>query len=220
MSASYTAKDVLEDIEFELAQGAITRDDLGQSIHAVKKYQSNERAELFAPGKKEPALREALARQFQLNDMLLMLLQEVAGSVYDFRLQLRRTAQLRTREPAVEDEEAEFTSSLSADQWRDPAGLRNAAATSLEPPLDVRPVALPVAGGLLQRVRYALHNLTLFYVHKLGREQRAVNNTFADWLLYQEALHRHQVAENDRLRRRILELEKRLSNTAADESKE
>lgn len=220
MPASYTAKDVLEDIEFELAQGAITRDDLGQSIHAVKKYQSKMRAELFAPGAKEPALREALARQFQLNDMLLTLLQEVAGSVYDFRLQLRRTAQLKPRQPAAEEVDGEFPSSLSPDQWRDPAGLRSTAATSLEPLLDVRPVPTPVVGGLLQRVRYALHNLTLFYVHKLGREQRGVNNTFADWLLYQEALHRHHVAENDRLRRRVMELEKRLGKSSTDELNE
>lgn len=213
MTSSLTAEHVLEDIEFELAQGAISRDDLGRSIHAVRQYQSKLRVELLAPGRKEPDWREALGRQLQLNDMLLTLLQETAASVREFQLQLRRTNYLapRVSSSAAARPPATATPTLTSDQWRDTSELREAAAVKLEPALDVRPVSVPLLGPLLQRFRYALHNLVVFYLRRLGREQRAVNHTFADWHGYQEALHRHLAEEHDRLAARVVELEQRLA---------
>lgn len=214
MSTSISSQDILDDIEFELAQGAISRDDLGRGILAVKQYQSKLRTELLQPDQEEPALRAALGRQFQLNDMVLTLLQETAAAVRDFRLQLQRDRQLSSPprdQRAASSEPSDVGVTLTEDQWRDTTPLRDAGKTSLEPELDLRPTSLPIIGFVLQRLRHAFHTLVLFYLRKLGDKQKKINNTYSEWLLYQDSLHRYHEEENVRLRRQVIELEKRLA---------
>jgi hypothetical protein len=222
VTASLTAQDILDDIEFELAQGAISRDDLGRGIVSVKEYQSKLRVDLLQPGQDEPALREALARQFQLNDMLLTLLQETAASVRELQVQARRSHRLSppsgfTGAPATEAP-GEVAPSLTADQWRETDSVQDAATASLEPELDLRPVTLPLIGALLQRLRHAAHSLVLFYVRKLAQEQEAVNRIYGDWFLYQDALHHHHAEEETRLRQRLAEVEEQLAQLENEQS--
>ena len=40
-----TVEDALNDIEIELLQGAVTRDDLGQSVQNVRRFQNQVRGE-------------------------------------------------------------------------------------------------------------------------------------------------------------------------------
>lgn len=216
MSTSITAQDILADIEFELAQGAISRDDLGRGIMAIKEHQSKLRADLLRPEQSEPRLREALAKQFQMNDMLLTLLQETAAALNELKLQSERAGHLSRHAgassvaPEAEASEAAVISTLGEDQWRDTTPLREAAATVLEPETDLRAAGVPLVGTLLQRLRHAAHSLVIFYLGKLGRQQQKVNSTYSDWLLYQQALHRHHAEENVRLRLRLQKVEGRL----------
>lgn len=219
MSTSISAQDILDDIEFELAQGAISRDDLGRGILAVKQYQSRLRTELLQPDQEEPALREALGRQFQLNDMVLTLLQETVAAVRDFKVQMKRERQLTSRLPHRREASSDLAgtvSTLTEDQWRDTAPLREAGKTSLEPELEIRSSNLPFIGIVFQRLRHALHTLVLFYLRKLGDKQKEINHTYSEWLLYQDSLHRYHEEENVRLRRHVLELEKRLAHLESD----
>ena len=48
MAQSVNVQDILQDIDFEIAQGVILQDGLGQGVEAVKQYQNNIRVETFA----------------------------------------------------------------------------------------------------------------------------------------------------------------------------
>lgn len=72
-----TAKDILQDIEFEIAQGLVSKEGVGPAIQAVRQFQNKARIETFEVIKANDPSREALGRQFQLADMLLNLLQEM-----------------------------------------------------------------------------------------------------------------------------------------------
>jgi hypothetical protein len=62
--------DVLASIEFELAQGCISRDDLGASIQAVRQYQNKLRGEALELVKRPEDMQEVVTRLFQINEML------------------------------------------------------------------------------------------------------------------------------------------------------
>lgn len=95
MKSTLTASDVLANIEFELMQGAISRDAFGRSLQEVRQHQNKVRQEVFGDGQQELNLREALSRQFQLNDMLLTLLQEMSGGFEEMQRQIDWVGQAR-----------------------------------------------------------------------------------------------------------------------------
>jgi hypothetical protein len=85
---SLSVQDALDDIDMELLQDAVQRDDLGQSVQNVRRFQNNARKEtLDTPGR--PDYRAIANRQFQLNDMLLTLLQELSTRQRALELELR-----------------------------------------------------------------------------------------------------------------------------------
>jgi len=86
---SLTAQDALNDIEIELLQGAVTRDDLGQSVQNVRRFQNQVRGEAL-DRQARPDYRAIANRQFQINDMLLTLAQETATRLAALELELRK----------------------------------------------------------------------------------------------------------------------------------
>jgi hypothetical protein len=66
-----------------------------------------------------------------------------------------------------------------SDETIDLAMKSNALAIKM----DVRPSTTPLIGGLIRRVRTALHNLTLFYVRQLAQKQTGINQTYGDRLI-------------------------------------
>src|SRR5512139_1840474 len=93
----FTAQDVLGDIEFEIAQGAVSRDDLGQGIQAVRQFQAKTRAEIFDAKAGALDQRQIISRQFQILDMQTTLLQETAAAIRSLQLDLRRVSQALAR---------------------------------------------------------------------------------------------------------------------------
>ena len=81
MTRLLSATDVLDDIEFELLQGSVSRDDLGAGIRAARQFHNKLRGELLDPRRQPSSLRDAISRQAQLNDMLLLLLQQTAAEL-------------------------------------------------------------------------------------------------------------------------------------------
>ena len=201
----FTAQDVLDDIEFELLQGTIAHDDLGRGIAAIKQHQSKLRAELLAPEQAAPDLREALGRQFQLNDMLLTLLHETAVALQANNQKIEQLSRRRPitqpPRPLVPTDQPSVTSDDTI--WRQPDPLQAAATTKLTPQFDIRPTTVPIVGSWLQRLRHAAHSLVLFYLDKLGTRQQQINQTYADWLLYHQTLHQYQVEEIAHLRQQL-----------------
>ena len=231
MKSGLTGDDVVRDIEFELAQGALSRNELGQSIQAVQQYQNKLRSEVFQSSGQASADREALSRLFQVNDMLIAMLKEMVATLESLRRDLRRVAsqasQVATTSAAavgapVAERGVDVDMPVAMDgpvvagndemsHWRPPIDVEEAMrpdALRVEP--EVRLEGLPIVGGLLRRLRITLHNLVLFYVAKLARKQSSINQTYGDWILHLGQLNQHQQQEIDLLSAQVSALQSRL----------
>jgi len=231
-----TADDVLSEIEFELVQGAISRNELGRGIQAVKAYQNKVRSGVSQAAQGAGEGREVVQRLFQLNDMLITLLQEMAAELRSVRLELRRVARMAQFAPPVTRAAAEPPTEKDGEEnvdraaWVDalpvgrPGGdlygrwateveeVENAMRSeALQVTLDVRAIRIPIIGGLIKRLRLALHNLALFYVARLSKRQRAVNQTYGDWVLRLIQAGQQQQEQIDVLSAQVAVLQARLT---------
>jgi hypothetical protein len=228
MSDLPSAEAILRDIEFELIQGAVSSDDLGRSIQTVRQHQNSLRGEFFQSGEKGVADQELAARLFQINDMLITLLQEMAGRVQRLEVELRRTSGLLPERPpagttartlADGEQPPDTLSPPVSPLWRPggvdgdphrwpPAAVENAmGGDALHVDLEVRGARVPLVGALLNRVRNALHSLPLFYVRRLAGKQAAVNETYGDWVLHLNRLSQQQQQQIESLRSQLAALQ-------------
>lgn len=232
MRKSFTATDVLNDIEFELMQGSVARDELGQGIQATRQYQNKMRAEtlqLVSDQKMDSA--ELVGRQFQVNDMVLALFKAVDAKLQTLQAELRRAAYLKQHESHHSDE-ADGTVAQSAplsvvedgyprhDEWLpEYVGVDETtkddlvdamADDALDIPLAIRPVRVPLIGWFLTRLRASLHTLTLFYVEQLADKQRPINRAVGERILHLEQVNRQQQLQIEALNAQVIELHERL----------
>jgi len=198
-----TTQDILSDIEFELAQGAVLSDELSQAVQAVRQYQNKLRGELFGTSQKLD--RQAVARLFQVNDMLITVLQEMATTWH--------AAQLDQRRRAKPDLTTESAASMALDSGRDPRELERVMhPDAIRVDLHARLLQVPLIGWLIGRIQVFLHRPALYYTTLFADRQVVVNRTLGDWTL---ALHEQQAlhaAELARLHTRIAALETRLAS--------
>jgi hypothetical protein len=209
MKHAMTTEDIIKSIEFELAQSAVSQTDLGASIDAVRQYQNKARAEIFGPDRLLKDTRAFVNQQYQINDMHLTLLQGMTLAIRAMELDVRRLGQAVPRPKKVSRETAASIQAPSQDATSEPPPtVRGALPPGGEPSpdedvfgwsdetidlamksnalaikMDVRPSTTPLIGGLIRRVRTALHNLTLFYVRQLAQKQTGINQTYGDRLL-------------------------------------
>jgi hypothetical protein len=204
MRSTLTASDVLADIEFELMQGAISRDEFGRSLQEVRQHQNKIRQDLFGDGQQAIDLRTALSKQFQINDMLLTLLQEMSGGFDDMQRQINWVGQARGGDD--QSTAARLARAAEAgpttDSLRSTADLTETAqAEFLQQKMDIQPNGrpIPILNAVLRRIRTGLHSLVVFYVNRLGERQTAVNQIHADWIQHLNAQVRHQQEEMEAL---------------------
>lgn len=219
MKSTLTASDVLADIEFELLQGAISRDEFGRSLQEVRQHQNKVRQQVFGDGQQALDLREALSRQFQINDMLLTLLQEMSGGFEEMQQQIEWVGQARggtDQSTAARLARAMTSSSQTAELRPTKPLLETARQEHLHQQMDMQPNGrpIPILNGLIRRVRTGLHSLVIFYVNKLGKQQTAVNQLHADWLQHLNALVRHQQEEIQQLTQQVATLQSQENNDA------
>lgn len=199
MKSTLTASDILADIEFELMQGAISRDDLGQSIQTVRQHQNKIRSQVFDADLDEAHLREALSSQFQLNDMLLTILQEIAGSLEDMQRKVDWVGQARRGTEGRSAGGTPTAAALPDDTLLRPTDdlQETMQLDAIYQRMDIQPNgrSIPILGGFMHKIKVELHNLILFYVNRLAKKQATVNYIQADWILYLQALVRHQQEE-------------------------
>ncbi len=207
-----TADDVLQDIQFELAQSAITHDDLGQAVLAVRRYYNQVRGQTAPSLRREADIRRALADLLRLDDMLLTLAQETAAAIQSLRLDLRRIARPSGPDDAPSDVDTSAGSGIlplerTADA-RPAAEIETAMRfDALHIGLEVQESRLPLVGRVLQRLKTALHNLVLFYINRLAQRQTLVNQTYGDRLLWLQGLVAAQQQEIEALKARLDALE-------------
>ncbi len=227
MKLTPTIDDILHSIEFELAQGAIRRDELGAGVQAVREFQNKARTTLFeAPGAAD--VRALINQQLQINDMHLTLLQEMAAALQSLTLDVRRVGQLPPRvvhvpaAPTATQETSLVSSEPAAapafEEWAGddgPIGFNSEPieqamrpdALKLKP--DVRASTLPLIGGLIRRFRAAFHNLTLFYLDQLARKQAAINQVYGERLNQLSQLAALQQQEISALRAQLTALQRK-----------
>lgn len=228
MTRPVTVDDLLNSVDFELLQGVLPQDELGEGIARLRSYQNEQRSALFGAGSPAPALDEVADLQLRLNEAMLTLIQALGARFDGLAEQVRRAEylQLRLDESAVLPPAATYTTDKPAHTVTPlaanlldrasaaanaPAGLESQEAAirdcmragRIDPWIDARPVQIPLIGGLLTRLRRSLHELVVFYVKRLAVEQAAVNQTYGSALLALEQAVRVQ----DALLRQAVEAE-------------
>ncbi len=196
MPTPLTARDILSDIEFEILQGTLSRSELGKSVLEIKHFQNKVRGETFQSLKASLGSRELISRQFQITDMLLTLLQEMASTIQSLEWERKKLALLPRVASRLADSSATDAVATRTDEpleWRaadGPLGERHQEEVeaamrpeAIQIDLQVSPLNVPVIGWLIQLVRVYLHRVSLFYIHCLVNKQVPVNQTFGDWIL-------------------------------------
>jgi len=222
MKESRTTDRLISDIEFELAQGVTSTDDLGQAIQAVLQYQNKARSELLRASRIDS--RELAACSFQINDMLLTLLQETIGRIQQMQMDLKGMRRLgplpvsvAEQRGAIAPDRAESDRLVTHLYERPVAEIEGAMRDGeLQIDLDARPIRTPLVGTLLTRLRNALHNLPLFYVRRLAGKQAAINHVYGDWLLHLYRLLCRQRDEIAALNKQLAQLRQEGSQGGVD----
>lgn len=223
MNESPTPDQILRDIEFEIVQGALGQDDLGQALQATRRFHNQSQQELLRSDARGHGL-EMANHQFQINEMLLVLIQEMATRLRRLQVDLQRTAGLVPGSPpGIRPREVEPTPWRTGD-----AGASNALEGGLDPATylvelakidrklkvesHMRPVRLPLVGPLLTRLRAALHSLPMFYVDQLASQQMEVNRALGDSLEQLSHLLAEQQAQIQTLHQELQVLQDRLGS--------
>ncbi len=222
-ASSLSVQDALDDIDLELLQDTVQRDDLAQSVQSLRRLQDDARRELLDGGA-QLDYRAVAARQFQINDMLLTLVGELATRQRAVALELRLSPGAPA--PAVDAVAAEAGAGLAAeaDEAAGPAERSGAALVrqldtlqacmredALALQLEVTPTTTPLVGPLLGKLRAAVHSLVVFYSNQLAARQTEINRVFGGALQQQLLARRQaqaaQAAELAELQRRLQALE-------------
>lgn len=225
MAQSVNVQDILQDIDFEIAQGVILQDGLGQGVEAVRQHQNKIRVETFDKVKLTDPYREILGRQFQINDMLITLLQETAKTIQSMQHGLKNLNQVPirpTRGPVPgptwkpdgtgkELRDIDTWTSEIEDGTPSTEEIKNAMQPeAIHVDLQMRTINIPVIGWLVTRLRIFLHRPALFYTQIFSHKQAPVNRTLGDWILRLNALIQIQNEQVGELNAYIAELEARI----------
>lgn len=189
MTDGFSAEDVMHDVEVELLQGAVTTDDLGQSVQRVRRFQNQVRGETL-DSRGRPDYREIANRQFQINDMLLTLAQETATRQRALELALQKALR-RGELPLAASDAAGRAAPLDDDFLTLPPPpdslVRRLEALqaamdedALLLQLEVTPAETPLVGRALGSLRSALHSLVVFYTNRLAARQAPINRLYGE----------------------------------------
>jgi hypothetical protein len=225
MAKSVNVQDILEDIDFEIAQGVILQDGLGQGVEAVKQYQNNVRVDTFEKLKLTDPYREILSRQFQLNDMLITLSQEMAKTIQSMQHGLKNLNQVPIRATQEAGPAKTWrpngtaTGPSDVDTWvseiDDPPLSTEEIENVMQPEaihvdLQMRTINIPIIGWLATRLRIFLHRPALFYTQIFSHKQAPVNRAFGDWILRLNDLIQIQNEQVGALNAYVAELDARI----------
>ena len=226
-----TADEVLKDIEFELLQGTVARNELGQGIQATRRFQNQVRsASLQAAAADQLEVSDLVGRQFQINDMVLSLFQVTDGRLSSLQSEMHSVAYFKThavqgrRDEELSDsldvhaaiessQQYEWTAdNYSMDDDMDSDLVYAMQLDALAVPIDVRPVHMPLIGGFLTRLRTSLHNLVHFYVERLAKKQTEVNQLYGEHIERLEQVNRQQQNQIESLNRQVASLRARVDS--------
>ena len=201
MKAGLTRQDLLDEIDFELTQGAIVHGDLGQSIESVRRYQNQLRTDIFGVDHPKIDQREAMGRLFQVNDMLLTLLQEMAKRIETDKVDLGGTTLGSSPAPTPLGSADSIDTAMAADA--ESAIVEAMRMETLVVNRGVIPSHLPVIGNMINKLKSALHNVTLYYLDQLAAKQYGINKVYGASLIHLQRMHDKDQLELARLRAQL-----------------
>ncbi len=217
-----SADEVIQNIEFELLQSAVSHDDLGAGIQSVRQYQNRVREKLLDLSRDTKNGREIIIHLCQINEMLITLIQELNTALHALQIEVRKMARL-AQVRALHDS-AGWAGEVGL-QPEEPTHARAIPVSDIEQAmrrdalhleLDLRPAAVPVIGGLVKKLKFALHDLVLFYTRQLAQKQTAVNRTYGEWVMYLIETCERQQIEIELLRARLAAVESHLEIQAGN----
>lgn len=170
MTVSLDNNTIIREIEFELAQGLISRDDLGQGVRAARDFHARLRADWLAQKPSTEHLADIVSRQFQFNDMLLTLMQELSASNRAMQQRLAGLSPIAQQPAAIP---APGSNPPLPEQLEARAELASLIVEA-EKPIELDMQQQSRIPGLRQ-LRMMLHGLSLFYAHKLQKRQSRIN---------------------------------------------
>ncbi|MBI5583985.1 MAG: hypothetical protein HY892_09190 [Deltaproteobacteria bacterium] len=212
-----TTKDIIEEIEFELAQGIIGRYGPGRSIGEMREFASRTRTTLLDSPKISGSLRDVIRKQFQLTEMLLKLLEESAASIESLQRNFEKHYRSSGPGPAI------------------PSGPENRCQPEINPQIPLRKKYFflnpeEILGGTpshslkpempvsrtrsvwMTRLVYFFKNLyhrpAYFYTAQLAKKQETVNQLVGDWLIKLNANNQNIFEHLENLSGRLARLEK------------
>lgn len=219
MQNSELVQDILCDIEFELMQGTISQSDLRNAIQSVRQFQNTLRAETFQDSKASRVNRALVSRQFQVTDMLISVLMQMATTIQALEVERQRSRRALPAMPAptaitskgVEEQDPDDYDQRTGNDALDEKSqqdVRDAMRPeSIHVDLAATPIRVPLIGWPITLVRIFLHRVALFYVHKFAKKQGPINRTYGDSILQLSLLVQQQQQELDHLREQIRTLE-------------
>lgn len=238
MKQKITAQDILNDIEFEIAQGMLSKQSFGPALEAVRQFQNRLRIQAFKSIKINHPQREIISKQFQTVDMLLVIVQEMALRIQALQNSLENLApehadKLSIGQPSktsLDNERLNPAFDTGFPSGGTPGGAASQTARSPEEvlqamrpetisvPLQVRPIRWPMLGGLLTRLRILYQRPAVHYTALLSERQAPVNRALGDRILYLEALLQEQNQRIIALEKSLLETRQALSERSKSET--
>ena len=218
MARSFLVEDILNDIEFEIMQGTIASEELKKGIEQVRAFQNKARSESFEKLKLTNPQREIFSRQFQITDMLLNLLMELALTVQSTQQEARQILRsLSSHQEGASDRQlgnlgdvsskthvplteyvtgdSEFKSTAELERIMQP----NAFVVESQ----VTPVRIPIIGWLLTQLRIFYQRPALHYTRLLAHRQSEANRILSEHILFLEDLVQSQQAKIEELQTEI-----------------
>ena len=212
-----TPQDIIEEIEFELAQGVIGKHGPGRSIGEVREFTHRMRDTVLGAYKKDGDLRDILRKQFQLTEMLLKLQEESTGSFQALQLNFEkhcRSAETGRAFPSGTEIRSHPKKNDEISLKKKYFFLHQKEILEINTGHYLKP-EMPVTRGksvwmtrLIYFFKMLYHRPAYFYAAQLGKKQETVNQIFGDWLIKLNANNQNFFEELEQFSDRLSRLEK------------
>jgi hypothetical protein len=214
-----TVNEIVNEIEFAIAQGYIAHEEFQQAIIAARKFQHAFRFDVFSKLKLSETFRKIVSKQFQMNEMLLSLLYEMGLSIQVLQNENRRLSGLERVQkgdqelhPANEilsnvrgnwrlDIESPGDDSFQAQVTDDLINIMKPEAIHVD--LQVKTNQNSLLGRILAKLKIFYHRPALFYTQILSNRQANINRILGDRVLTLETMIRQQQKQIEILKETI-----------------
>ena len=213
------SEDILEEIQFELAQGIIGKYSPGRSIHQVRTFSNQARDEILDTFKMDGGRRAVIRKQFQITEMLLKSLEELATSFQAMQLNFEK--HYRATPPGSPNPRTAATGTNPIPKSTDDTPikkkyfflnqleiLKTIPAHHLKVEVPVSRRKSPWSTKVVNALKMFYHRPAYFYTSRLGEKQEAANQIFGDWLIKINTNNQHIFSEMGNIADRLNRLEK------------